>query len=100
SAHIDLHSFPTRRSSDLTSNKIITTLDQSIGNLANAGAGGRLFSDNFESGGLSLWSEPAVGATADTVHARSGKYAGKINASSNLDRKSTRLNSSHSQISY
>src|SRR5947209_17060713 len=63
--HRDLHSFPTRRSSDLTPSHIGTALREQL-------LGGR------------LWRDIGVSAEAFVVG----------------DRKSTRLNSSHANISY
>src|SRR5688572_33054471 len=69
----DLHSFPTRRSSDLTS-----------------GGGGAARSTRGS--GRKVGGSGGMTRDSDRAAAGSGLRAG--------DRKSTRLNSSHSQISY
>src|SRR5438105_14857067 len=68
--HRDLHSFPTRRSSDLASGHHLQPF------LAL----------------LVLFQDPVVGCSQTCIQARSGQPT--------TDRKSTRLNSSHEWISY
>ncbi|MGH7239286.1 MAG: hypothetical protein ACREHG_04365, partial [Candidatus Saccharimonadales bacterium] len=60
-----------------------TDLQVNAGGDLNVGTnfGQRLYSDNFESGSLALWtSQTASGGTAtiDTTHAHDGKYAAKV----------------------
>src|SRR5205085_12086779 len=71
--HRDLHSFPTRRSSDLDVERAATR--------RLAGAGYR-----------SVWSGEGPGTREVFAH-----FGDQL---ASVDRKSTRLNSSHSQISY
>src|SRR5205085_11186139 len=83
--HLVLHSFPTRRSSDLGYVRAVLPASSPLSQLRNCGgspAGSRL---------------PAQFA----VHRRRDPLPAAIAAArERVDRKSTRLNSSHSQISY
>src|SRR5690349_23275661 len=72
-AYLALHSFPTRRSSDLANNQQERALDQ------------WLHREGFENFAV-------VGASPDLTHHEAGRGF--------EDRKSTRLNSSHVEISY
>src|SRR5204863_9538829 len=92
--HLDLHSFPTRRSSDLTASvsakasavaRLLSRKAASISSLASTGAP---VSPAFTSGN----SVPTCAIAA--------KIEGEERSPRNLDRKSTRLNSSHVEISY
>src|SRR5206468_11740167 len=90
-----LHSFPTRRSSDLTGQPIAERSYLSIScsaRLLAAGASRQCPSHN------------ANGDRGIVFQASSAKHACRVMASldfvHNVDRKSTRLNSSHDQISY
>src|SRR5438270_2429283 len=78
-AHLDLHSFPTRRSSDLC-NPVEST---------RAG--------HQQVAGLILGNGMRREAREDPRHAVAEDQTGNLLVT---DRKSTRLNSSHSQISY
>src|SRR5205085_11477237 len=81
--HRDLHSFPTRRSSDL----------KGVGHGDNARAQRNIFAAQFlriSRAVKTLMMMPHIAA-----HARAAR-----NDLQDPDRKSTRLNSSHSQISY
>src|SRR5205085_11259061 len=87
----DHHSFPTRRSSDLRSPKI-----------GQPGPGREHWADAgcvlFYGGGMKMGQ--VIGATDSRAErARTGNISFQ-NIFSTIDRKSTRLNSSHSQISY
>src|SRR5206468_11055942 len=86
--HRHLHSFPTRRSSDLLFNAFIETLQMVLGKPVVA------FTAMKREGGLG---EPllyaVIGGTFGGVFAVTYNFALR-------DRKSTRLNSSHDQISY
>src|SRR5207248_11100501 len=89
--HLDLHSFPTRRSSDLDKVKI-------SGISVGKGFQGTIKRHNFNRGPVSHGSHNvrkpgSIGASATPSRVFKGiKMAG--------DRKSTRLNSSHRTISY
>src|SRR5206468_13107065 len=90
--HRDLHSFPTRRSSDLAQRNV-TTIRSAIALAATAQADRR---------------EPRAAATRATTNPSPSAFDDGASASSissraiamSGDRKSTRLNSSHDQISY
>src|SRR5690606_41328492 len=73
-AHRDLHSFPTRRSSDLAPGSVALVMNASVAALATA-----------------VWL-PGLAAL--------GRVVGERAWSLTVDRKSTRLNSSHVKISY
>src|SRR5688572_31623447 len=77
--HRDLHSFPTRRSSDL-----------------NVGLDGRR---DRHGGGVGA-AAAERGDVAFRVHALKARHDRDLAVLHGADRKSTRLNSSHSQISY
>src|SRR5207245_9329671 len=77
--HLDLHSFPTRRSSDLGSGNCWFRCSHRSGSLSDAAAGDGALTRGCRNGGHLL---------------RGGDNWAK------LDRKSTRLNSSHGSISY
>src|SRR5947209_16704363 len=81
--HRDLHSFPTRRSSDLEISAKVIVAGQSVMNVP---GDGRL----ILSGGLQINNGAPLLMTGDGDLALSGPQ----------DRKSTRLNSSHANISY
>src|SRR5205085_10447472 len=83
--HPDLHSFPTRRSSDRRVSR--------DGNRRRRGACGAPAAESGER-------IPSQGAFTRAAHVRSGGPAAAARRSLRGDRKSTRLNSSHSQISY
>src|SRR5206468_7579869 len=98
-AACDLHSFPTRRSSDLVQSLAVTN-DSVL--LAGVQALGILRSTDHGS----TW---VLCDTADNVHALAtspnghvfaGLSRGSYQGIHRSDRKSTRLNSSHDQISY
>src|SRR5206468_9360320 len=97
--HPHLHSFPTRRSSDLTRN------DASAKVLAAWDAGCRRIDSAIGGlGGCPLAQDALVGniPTENVIEAlRQRDVELPIGKSlANVDRKSTRLNSSHDQISY
>src|SRR5207302_11178105 len=86
--HRDLHSFPTRRSSDLSSWGLPTVTREPLGRRLPLSAAPTVDRAAAEGGGP-VWGEPGYRrATAG----RRGKET--------TDRKSTRLNSSHVKISY
>src|SRR5690349_24128959 len=78
--HRDLHSFPTRRSSDLENNRLATTCGSAHGSYCPASSTSTLFFYDVAAD-VSWIGAAALGAV-------------------DLDRKSTRLNSSHVEISY
>src|SRR5690606_41570066 len=80
-AHRGLHSFPTRRSSDLT------FADQVSGVARDVGVEGRLGGQADVPGAAGLWRD-----LTNNVNELAGNLT--------RDRKSTRLNSSHVKISY
>src|SRR5205085_12131332 len=93
----DLHSFPTRRSSDLIENAF-AQYDGAFGVLA-------AFKCVDDGEGRARGKRIAAerrSVTADLEHLRRGaaRQAGADGHAVAEDRKSTRLNSSHSQISY
>src|SRR5438270_446762 len=94
-AHADLHSFPTRRSSDLArifrGKRILVMLQRCRNARLSRLRAGSLFTSR-------LRRLLASGLLACRLFAR-GLFACRLFACG-LDRKSTRLNSSHSQISY
>src|SRR5438270_7065725 len=75
---LDLHSFPTRRSSDLRRSAQLVRVSVELSDAVT---------------GASLWGEKVEAAPSELFDVQD-----RIKARS--DRKSTRLNSSHSQISY
>src|SRR5205085_4954455 len=81
----DLHSFPTRRSSDLARPRLS---GPSAPGIRNSGRP------------RTTRSEPCCGARSGTYRAEGGRAPPAGGAEQEKDRKSTRLNSSHSQISY
>src|SRR5699024_12176541 len=90
--HRQLHSFPTRRSSDLTSNNILQRVK-------------RIF--NAEKAGHSGTLDPMATGMLPICFGEATKFAGQLldnhktyQFTCQLDRKSTRLNSSHVSISY
>src|SRR5204862_8303114 len=97
SHHLDLHSFPTRRSSDLMLRKVDAQLQQSRLLIGAVGA----IAMHYDDGALRrqftvgeyAWNEPAL-----QLHLVDA--AGSFQAYSPTDRKSTRLNSSHVETSY
>src|SRR5206468_11633086 len=79
-----LHSFPTRRSSDLGQDGDRESQECGLENCGEQGQGDGL-----------------AGAAGSRGHGRlPGASAGPVEAPGRRDRKSTRLNSSHDQISY
>src|SRR5205814_9805681 len=89
-AHRPLHSFPTRRSSDLS--ECLPLEDQSSIIGASLGTTGDVFS--FDAERMSLCGSGLCGTSAP-------RSAGSMSSGHGLlDRKSTRLNSSHLGISY
>src|SRR5204863_6369157 len=93
SYHRDLHSFPTRRSSDLVSGLVyvVTPVKLSITSGCPTINLGRAFT-NHRSPGLFLFGVRASPRNASFNPSSSMAYR--------RDRKSTRLNSSHVEISY
>src|SRR5690606_41060962 len=89
--HRDLHSFPTRRSSDLEYVVNAQATRQNL-DLLQAINSGRIA--QFATGGL------AGKGGLSTSRDRANISVGDINITTNGDRKSTRLNSSHVKISY
>src|SRR5688572_32538946 len=88
--HRDLPSFPTRRSSDLQINRLPPLQDQNV-QISAADLGQVTWSDlSLAVDAHLIWTTPIRLLT----------YIGAGTALHALDRKSTRLNSSHSQISY
>src|SRR5207249_7898918 len=90
-----IHSFPTRRSSDLTLNE--------ASNLAATGYNGETVGQGRNIRGLSLGEHHAnryPGFRIDGRQARNDLRASRTRSGVQLDRKSTRLNSSHVSISY
>src|SRR5205085_8143652 len=91
-----LHSFPTRRSSDLDAVITASMLPQDVGSMVpsmpNGNGGEQLM-------GLPLREAREVFERKYLV-AQISRFGGNISRTAELDRKSTRLNSSHSQISY
>src|SRR5207245_10857335 len=89
--HRDLYSFPTRRSSDL-------------GTIVGIQIALRWFQNFVGWNGLgvprNIVREAAGGQAADAVIANSPKVRSEIRRFYRIDRKSTRLNSSHGSISY
>jgi hypothetical protein len=80
-------------------NKIIKTLDQTIGAAATSGGPSRVFSDGFESNNFDLWTRGTTTAgsstvTVDPTTVRNGKYALKINDVSNTSTLRTDINGS------
>src|SRR5207244_5728865 len=88
--HPDLHSFPTRRSSDLLYKYVIKNVAKKHGKTATF-MPKPLFADN----GSGMHTHQSLWKKNKPLFA-GNEYAGL----SNLDRKSTRLNSSHQIISY
>src|SRR5205085_11632733 len=88
----DLHSFPTRRSSDLPAGDVRVSVGRLVNAYGSAGAAATLR-------GLQRLdqSQPVVQLHEGLVQLWAGDCTA---AERTLDRKSTRLNSSHSQISY
>src|SRR5204863_9641185 len=98
--HLDLHSFPTRRSSDL----FIRLVNKQVGEPAQKLAGAELQDRFWKIGGahaylapsLTGWQrETASPVTAFRRRAPAGRASG---CRPSRDRKSTRLNSSHVEI--
>src|SRR5206468_10851848 len=92
-----LHSFPTRRSSDLFltviyNNQVWNASLNAARGLYPEGVAAR--TRNFP--GTDLSPSPNFELTAQAC----GAYAARVEEPGELDRKSTRLNSSHDQISY
>src|SRR5206468_12765691 len=93
-----LHSFPTRRSSDLSSSKVCTWAEMaaSIEGLFGAPV------QPSPRGGRAVWVKPSdavrsvCGCVPCDIRFQIYTHEDEIR----LDRKSTRLNSSHDQISY
>src|SRR5205085_12032985 len=88
----DLHSFPTRRSSDLLVEQSHRALDVAVAEVALLG--------DHEQRLRALADRPR--AAQSNAHEALARFlvGGRARHASALDRKSTRLNSSHSQISY
>jgi hypothetical protein len=71
---------------DTTNSKTVVLGDVNVGTRG----GSRLFTDNFESGGLSLWNEildtlgdPGISVSSSVVH--NGKYAAKVNTNGSVN---------------
>src|SRR5204863_9841828 len=88
-AHRDLHSFPTRRSSDLGAARVMD-LSAGLASLAQREAQ----SAENDPGGIGWF------ALSDSVYRTSPGPCSQREPPNSSDRKSTRLNSSHVEISY
>src|SRR5207248_11270515 len=88
-AHRDLHSFPTRRSSDLTPPTLV-----------DATATSSDLTKIFVRFGEPMDVATATAASNYTLSGGPTVLAASISTDKKLDRKSTRLNSSHRTISY
>src|SRR5205085_4752158 len=90
----DLHSFPTRRSSDLYASQTIVTVDgKSYQGLVSPTGDGTIVVLQPNGEKVTILQQKVDSSTRSKV---SAMPEGLLNS----DRKSTRLNSSHSQISY
>src|SRR5205085_10474376 len=94
-AHRDLHSFPTRRSSDLRSIRIYGTILAASPHSSVATCPRLTCPRTGRRSRRSCWQRPSF---ASSLVPGSMRTAEDVDFP--LDRKSTRLNSSHSQISY
>src|SRR5690606_39432335 len=98
--HVDLHSFPTRRSSDLRDVHELDELEVSGGESGCALVGGedRMIEDFGD--GQRLRRGGIAGGEGGLAQGRPLPVAERPRLHGNGDRKSTRLNSSHVKISY
>src|SRR5207245_8872339 len=85
SHHVDLHSFPTRRSSDLSENAVEQFMRDHLRRQGAIAAGP---------------AKIALNALAERLLAHADLQRAEARFAAYLDRKSTRLNSSHGSISY
>src|SRR5205085_12532419 len=91
-----LHSFPTRRSSDLTAAKQVTRIDPKTGEVKVMDTGIN------KPNGIALSNDGGTLAVSDYGGTHTWTFRMNKNGvlDAKIDRKSTRLNSSHSQNSY
>src|SRR5205085_3915994 len=94
-AHANLPSFPTRRSSDLTRRRRLQPLNRALV----AGGGSRELSCRFLEQSERLPQLAVVRISGRQLSVLSDRVIER-SVRAEKDRKSTRLNSSHSQISY
>src|SRR5206468_12840188 len=98
--HRHLHSFPTRRSSDLDS--VFVKVTDTLGTGGSAVCQGAYMNLVHSNTGFTLDVGHEVGLKRSLIHIMavdSTRTGAVINFADSLDRKSTRLNSSHDQIS-
>src|SRR5439155_9052594 len=93
SYHRDLHSFPTRRSSDLSDQVFVIEAQITIINVQSYPVVGGTWQVRFNTTGT-------ANLTITTVNGTTWSDSNENNDLKFLDRKSTRLNSSHVAISY